>query len=99
MRPSASRAVDSEPIRARGIIVKDSSLMKLYSATIKQQEETGLRGHYHQDLTVLENPIVLFVLTSESPILAYPCYINASHQYRPTLTILMRSVPDFGPTF
>ena len=89
----------SEPIRAQGIIVKDSSLMKLYSATIKQQEETGLRGHYHQDLTVLENPIVLFVLTSESPILAYPYYINASHQYRPTLTILMRSVPDFGPTF
>ena len=33
-----------------------------------------------------ENPIVLFVLTSESPILAYPYYINASHQYRPTLT-------------
>ena len=73
--------------------------MKLYSATIKQQDETGLQGHYHQDLTVLENPIVLFVLTSESPILAYPYYINASHQYRPTFTILMRSVPDFGPTF
>ena len=73
--------------------------MKLYSATIKQQEETGLRGHYHQDLTVLENPIVLFVLTSESPILAYPYYINASHQYWPTLTILMHSVSDFGPTF
>ena len=54
--------------------------MKLYSATIKQQEETGLQGHYHKDLTVLENPIVLFVLTSESPILAYPYYINASHQ-------------------
>ena len=51
--------------------------MKLYSATIKQQEETGLRGHYHQDLTVLENPIVLFVSTSESP------------QYWPILTILM----------
>ena len=44
--------------------------MKLYSATIKQQEVTGLQGHYHQDLTVLENPIVVFVLTSESPILA-----------------------------
>ena len=27
--------------------------MKLYSATIKQQEETGLQGHYHQDLGVL----------------------------------------------
>ena len=73
--------------------------MKRCSATIKQQEVTGLQGHYHQDLTVLENPIVVFVLTSESPILAYVYYINASHQYWPTLTILMRSVPDFGPTF
>ena len=50
--------------------------MKLFSATIKQQEETGLQEHYHQDLTVLENPVVLFVLTSESPILAYPYYIQ-----------------------
>ena len=79
--------------------LKDGSLMKLFSATIKQQEETGLQEHYHQDLTVLENPVVLFVLTSESPILAYPYYIDASHRYWPTLTILMYSVSDFGPTF
>ena len=39
--------------------------MKRCSATIKQQEVTGLQGHYHQDLTVLKNPIVVFVLTSE----------------------------------